>query len=335
MIQKCSQFLETLDDYLNHYIIDQKGFSLNTQRSYKHTFQLLIEFFYTVQRKSSGDLQFTDLTYENLSAFLGWLETTRNCSISTRNQRLAALKSFSIFAQIKSIDAATVFRCAVLKITNKKSIPNEKSFFSLNEVKYLLESVEDSAIGHRNKALFSFMYASGARAQEACDIKVKDIVFAENKATVILHGKGNKSRRITIPDKPAKIMLNYLRETKKYGKTDEYIFSSQTHYHMTISCIEEIYKKYISIAKENHPECFNGKYSPHSMRHTTATHMVEAGVSLFVIKNFLGHSSIETTQVYAKITEQCFNSNVSKWSAQWLKPEEITSKPNNCPDFLR
>ena len=202
-------------------------------------------------------------------------------------------------------------------------------------MKYLLSAAEDSTIGCRNKALLAFMYASGARAQEVCDIKVKDVSFSTAKATVILHGKGNKSRRITISEQPSKILLNYLKTVNKYGIANEYVFSSQTRSHMTIACVEEIFKKYISIAKKQHPECFAGKYSPHTMRHTTATHMVEAGIPLLVIKNFLGHSSIETTQVYAKVTEQYFSSVVSKWNTQWLQTAENAKASGNCPSFLR
>ena len=122
-------FLETLDKYLNNFIIEQKGLSQNTQRSYKYTFRLLIDFFYTTQHKNSDKIQFEDLTFENLTAFLDWLEITRSCSASTRNQRLAALKSFSAYAQISNIDAATVFRNSVLKISNKKTAPSNLSFF--------------------------------------------------------------------------------------------------------------------------------------------------------------------------------------------------------------
>ena len=199
MKPKHSSFLETLDAYLNSYIIIQKGLSPNTQRSYKYTFQLLLQFFYSTQNMTSDKLQFGDLTYENITGFLDWLERMRKCSVSTRNQRLAALKGFSAYAQIREIDASTIFRSSILKISTKRTALAERSFFTCEEVKFLLEAVEDNAIGRRNKALLVFMYASGARAQEVCDLRVRDITFTTPHATVILHGKGNKSRRITIP----------------------------------------------------------------------------------------------------------------------------------------
>jgi site-specific recombinase XerD len=336
MKAKSNLFLDALDEYLNCYIMTQKGLSQNTHRSYKFTFQLLIEFFYEIHNRNSDSLQFKDLNYNNLTSFLDWLENTRKCAVSTRNQRLAALKSFSVYAQVKEIDASTIFRNSILKIPVKKSIPKQLSFFTAEEVKYLLEAIEDSDLGCRNKALIAFMYASGARTQEACDLKVKEIIFSESSSSIILHGKGNKSRRISIFERPTQILSDYLVKEEKRNKPDEYVFSTRVNEHMSIACIEEIFKKYIDIAKSQHPDCFTDHYSPHSMRHTTATHMVEAGIPLLVIKNFLGHSSIETTQVYAKVTEEHAKSHLSKWNTQWIHLQKpVDQKEDNCPAFLK
>lgn len=126
MKPKQSSFLETLDEYLNSYLMTQKGLSKNTQRSYKYTFQLLLEFFYSTQKMTSDKIQFGDLMYENITGFLDWLENIRKCSVSTRNQRLAALKSFSAYAQVRNIDAFTIFRNSILKISTKKLLLQKK-----------------------------------------------------------------------------------------------------------------------------------------------------------------------------------------------------------------
>ena len=97
----------------------------------------------------------------------------------------------------------------------------------------------------RNKAILTFMYASGARAQEVCDIN-----FDKDKTRIILHGKGKKARSITIPKIPAQILKEYIDTFEPNIGSESYVFSSQTHKHMTVSCIEEIYKKYISLAKQ-------------------------------------------------------------------------------------
>ena len=192
-------------------------------------------------------------------------------------------------------------------------------------------------IGMRNKAILTFMYASGARAQEVCDLKVCDINFDKDKTRIILHGKGKKTRSITIPRIPAQILKEYIDTFMPNGDAESYVFSSQTHKHMTVSCIEEIYKKYISSAKQKGTATlFCDKYSPHSMRHTTATHMVEAGVPLLIIKNFLGHSSIATTQIYASVSQKTMDNTLIEWNEKWLtKSKESNRYKSNIPDFLK
>ena len=143
------------------------------------------------------------------------------------------------------------------------------------------------------------MYATGTRAQEACDLTVKSVNFRSTGTTIDIVGKGSKARRIRIPDTCASMLKKYIKHCRIETEPDRHIFSSQTHEHMTISCVEEIYKKYIKLAKEKMPNLFKEEhYSPHSMRHTTGQHMLEAGVPIMVIKAFLGHASVQTTQIY-------------------------------------
>ncbi len=147
--------------------------------------------------------------------------------------------------------------------------------------------------------MLSFMYATGARAQEICDFKVSDLCINERTASVTLLGKGVKIRQVGIPLSLAKVIQNYIRHRRIDKHPERHVFSSQTHERMTVSCIEEIYKKYVAIAKEKHPGMFlDNHYSPHSMRHSTACHLLEAGVDIVTIKNILGHVSVQTTQIY-------------------------------------
>lgn len=165
----------------------------------------------------------------------------------------------------------------------------------------------------------SVMYASGARAQEMCNLTVADVRFDKEAATLTLKGKGGKYRHIGIPTAPAKILKQYIVFREIDRRFDEFVFPSQTHAQMTVSCVEGIFKKYISLARKRHPDLFRAKsYSPHSMRHSTATHMLEAGVPLIVIKNFLGHSSLQTTQVYAAVSQCTLNKHIQDWNKKWF-----------------
>lgn len=120
---------------------------------------------------------------------------------------------------------------------------------------------------------------------------------------------------------------------------NRYIFSSQTHEHMTVSCIEEIYKKYVAEAREQHPEMFlQSKYTPHTMRHTTATHMLEAGVPLMAIKNFLGHVSVATTERYAELSQTTTDKHIREWNRRWFwdaDPADDPKRQTSPTDFLK
>lgn len=232
------------------------------------------------------------------------------------------------------------FRNSVSLIPKKKGIKNNRSYFTIDELKILFELPnKNSSIGKRDYALLSFMYASGMRSQEVCDMTVGDIKFYSDKASIKVLGKGRKARRIGIPTQASRNLGKYIAYRKLSSKPNHHVFSSQTHEKMTVSCIEEIYSKYINRARNGHPDLFRESYSPHSMRHTTATHMLEAGVPLIVVKNFLGHVSLQTTQIYAEVTQETMNKQLKVWNEKWFLDEKnkdcYDEKKEMVPDFLR
>lgn len=338
--KKASSFLSLLENWFGTYLPTAKGLSPATIKSYKTAFRVLLEFMYSEKGINAGEIKFEDLTSDAISEFLDWIETERKCSISTRNHRLSVLNAFSEYAQNKNFEAASVFRASLLKIPHKKGIAAKRSYFTRDEIKLLLSFPDaKTTIGKRDRALLCFMYASGARAQEVCELTVGNVTFFTNKATVKLLGKGSKARTISIPADAAAILKFYLEYRKIQNKFDRHIFSSQTHEKMTVSCIEEIFFKYVEKGKAEYPERFREKsYTPHSMRHTTATHMLEAGVPLIVVKNFLGHASIQTTQIYAEISQRTADRELKAWNDRWFlkKEEPPATEPENgmIPDFL-
>ena len=137
--------------------------------------------------------------------------------------------------------------------------------------------------------------------------------------------KGQKVRRIGIPYDASNMLRKYIEHRKISNESKRHIFSSQTHEKMSVSCIEEIYSKYICKAKERYPKMFLNHYTPHSMRHTTATHILESGVPLIVVKNFLGHVSLQTTQIYIEITEDTINKHLKSWNDKWFLNNNLSS----------
>lgn len=339
MKRKKESFLDLLEYYFNTYLPVAKGLSRSTIISYKATFRLLMEFMYTVKSVPSDKVNFDILDCQVISEFLDWLETKRRCKIVTRNQRLSALAAFSIYAQNRDFGSAAIFRSNIAKIPQKKSPRQGRSSFTKEEIRILfLLPDPTSEIGLRDKTLLCFMYASGMRAQEICDLTVADIQFYPDRAGINVHGKGQKMRRIGIPTTAATMLKKYIehRGISTYG--NRHIFSSQTHEKMTVSCIEEIFAKYVAKARNANPGLFRNRYTPHSMRHTTATHMLEAGVPLFVVKNFLGHVSLQTTQIYIEITQDTMNRQLKAWNDKWFLYQNLNANEqedkSNIPVFL-
>jgi len=339
MKQKSQGFLDLLENFFTDYMPYSAGLSANTIKSYKYAFRLLMEYLYDVKKIGSDGVTFKTLDFETINGFLNWLEKKRGCGIATRNQRLTALSSFADYAQNRTLDAA-VFANVIDKVPVKTQAISPRTMFSLEEVAILLNLPDKSTVtGLRDCVLLNLMYASGARAQEICDLTVRGVHFQSDATKLTLTGKGQKTRRINIAQPCAVLLKQYIARRGISKQLDCHIFSSQTHEQMTTACITEIYKKYLKLAKEQNPTLFREKsYSPHSMRHTTATHMLEAGVPLMAIKNFLGHASFHTTERYAALTQATVNNYIRDWNSKWFPQTETMPEPpkrNPLPEYLR
>jgi site-specific recombinase XerD len=219
--------------------------------SSEYSFRLLLKYLYQEKGISADKIAFEDLDFQTISNFLSWLEKSRGCSAATKNHRLSALASFSSYAQNRDFAAASTFRSSVTRIPMKKAAHINRAIFTREDVTLLLQIPDDHyEIGLRDKVLLSLMYASGARAQEICDLTVKDIQFSEKGASLNITGKGHKKRRIGISNACASLLKGYIDYRKIIFLPERHIFSSQTHEKMTVSCIEELFNKYVCIAKQ-------------------------------------------------------------------------------------
>ena len=330
-------FMASLEGFLSHYLPSDRGLSHNTIRSYRQTMRLFVTYMRDGRKTKPQSIRLGSVSHEDVSGFLSWLESSRGCSASTRNQRLAALSSFSEYAAREEADGIR-FASEVRRVPQKKSAARKMSFFTVDEVRALIKAPRaDTITGRRDRAILVFMYATGSRAQEVCDAKVGDIVFRDDgRATVTIIGKGGKARRVVIPKTASSEILAYEKAFWLQNDGERWLFGSQDHPKMSISCIEEMFKRHIASAMRANPAMFKGHYTPHSMRHTTATHMLQAGVPLIVIKNFLGHSSLNTTQIYAEVTQETVDKYVLEWKemAESCKAQG-KDKPSPIPSFLK
>jgi len=298
---KKSYFLPALSEFFETYLPKTRGLSANTIRSYKQVFRLLLEYIRAEKGLLPEKVEFRHLEKGTIEAWLNWLCAQRGCSTKTRNHRLSVLVTFARFALHRDFSGALTLCSEVEHLPQKKNVNRADAVhFTREEMSILLRlPSSNSKIGRRNKVMLSTLYASGARAQELCDLTVGDVRFGKT-TTMTLHGKGDRTRTIVIPDKSASLLKAHMEQNKLVGtEPKRHIFSSQTHEHMTISCIEAVVKKYVRMAKKLRPDLFREHYTPHSFRHSIAFHMLESAIPLPVIKTFLGHVSIASTLIYA------------------------------------
>lgn len=332
-------FIDVMESFTESYLPLEKGCVPNTIKSYKTTYGLLIDYLFDEKGIPSDSITFEQLDYTMLTSFLQWLQEKRGCGASTRNQRLAALNSFAKYAQNICLEAA-FFRNSLKKIPLKKKDRGIRSVFTFEETQILLSFPDETKeIGRRDKVLLSAMYGTGARCAETCNLKVKHFRFKkEGDANVdIIRGKGKKSRTVYISEPCAKLIKDYICYRRIANNPEAYVFKSKIHDHMSVSAIEAVYKKYITQLKKQYPDKFPfNDYTPHTMRRTVASHMLESGIDMEVIRTFLGHTSIITTEIYASVSQKKVDQELQHWAEKWFpsSPDKPVEQSNR-PAFLR
>jgi integrase/recombinase XerD len=284
--------------FFSEYLPSNLGASINTIKSYRDTFVQLISFFEEKYKIKSGKLSFENITVPSIEKFLLWLEKEKQVSIATRNQRLAAIHSF--FKYIQHREPAYFSICAdILSVEFKKNSLPVVSYLSLDEIKILF-SLPNKKIKkeYRDLTMLVILYDTGARVQELIDLKLQQIRLS-SKPIVYLQGKGNKTRIVPISNDTANIIKKYIADNEITSPTDN-LFKNKQQKPLTRAGVNYVLNKYIEIARKQKPKFFQKTVSPHCLRHSKAMHLLEAGVNLIYIRDFLGHASVTTTEIYAK-----------------------------------
>lgn len=302
-----------LTKYFAEHLPVQIGASHNTVQSYRDAFVQMLEFFKLRYRIDPDKLSYSDFTPERIEAFLSYLEEERGISISTRNQRLAAIHSF--FRYIQYRDPAGFEQCAkVLSIPFKKAPVKPMNYMSIEEVEFLFsipDQSDDSQL--RDLAILVLLYETGARVQELIDLTPASLRFSST-CIAELHGKGNKTRLVPVNADAAGIVRNYIYCYKR-ANVNEPLFVNRKGEKLTRAGIQYIIDKYVSTAKKERPDLFRNKISNHCFRHSKAMHLLEAGVNLIYIRDLLGHTSVVTTEIYAKTNPKIKEEQLKKHSA--------------------
>jgi len=298
---KPTDFAKLLTAYLSRHLPGQRNVSVNTIKSYRDTFKLFLHFCHVNRGISPEYLTIICIDEELIYAFLSWVENVRKCSISTRNQRLAAIHAFFRYVQIEAPEI--ILPCQrILAIPFKKHGKPTVSYLTVDALKAILKQPDRTKPAERRDlALLTILYDTGARVQELIDLVVKDIRF-QSPAIVVLTGKGGKTRHVPLMSKTAKILSDYLveRSLNTPFMQEHAVFYNSQRKMLTRAGVGYIINKYIKAVRVIGKTPLPDKISPHVFRHTKAMHLLQANVNLVYIRDLLGHVNISTTEIYAK-----------------------------------
>lgn len=324
---KPSDFAGYLTTFLTTWQKTQRNASPNTIHSYRDAFKLLLKYCNEERKTPPERITMTTLSEEVIKGFLIWLETARKCSISTRNQRLAAIHSFFRYVQMEEPAGLFHFQ-KIMAIPVKKTGKPVVEGVSPEAMKILLGQPDrNNPRGRRDLTLMSTLYDTGARVQELIDVTVGD-VFLSTPAVIALTGKGNKTRRVPLMKNTTVLLQNYLTEnhltSQHKGKCP--LFSNRQHHALTKEGVAYIISKYVNIARKQ-TNLLPQRVKPHMFRHSKAMHLLQAGVNLIYIRDFLGHTDVKTTEIYARA-----DSETKRKAIENAYPDLIDS---NLPDWSK
>lgn len=320
-------FFKLVRNFLTVYLPKNRCYSFNTIKAYRDTINLFREFM--LEEK---DIPFTKISFALVNHilvydFLEWLQTKRNCSVSTRNQRLAAFKSFLNYCAIEE-PALTAIYMDIQAITALRGTKKGISYLSQNALKELLaEPDAGNRLGMRNRFLMILMYDTGARIQEILDLKVKDFHLELDTPLIYVTGKGNKVRALPLMDKTIQHLKEYLKmfHNEYPQNADDYLFYTIIRGRkqaMSPDNVAVFIKKYARQAKERCPE-IPDKVHAHLFRHSRAMHLYQSGIPLSYIKDFLGHVSATTTGIYASADTTMIKDALEKAAYQGNATSEL------------
>jgi integrase/recombinase XerD len=289
-----------LGPWVQRFLLDHLGrerhLARNTQRSYRDTLTLLLPFVTTAQRTAVDRLTVEQVAPEVVRRFLHDLETTRHCAIATRNQRLAAIHALARFISTHSPEH--IAWCGAIRdIPFKKAPQPVIAYLEKDEIETLLAAPDQTmAQGQRDYAVLLFLYNTGARASEATNVSVADLDLIHTPS-VKLWGKGEKSRYCPLWPLTVRTLGALIGDREPTAR----VFLNRSQRPLTRFGLHTLVERYAHKASAQMPSLTAKRVSPHSIRHTTAVHLLRAGVDINTIRAWLGHVSLETTNIYAQV----------------------------------
>ena len=328
MSKRKKEFGYYASTFLSDYLPAKKGCSGKTVESYRDTMVLFIEFMHGRKGKK---VRLADIDVTAVEDFLDGLESERGNSVATRNQRQAAINSFLSYVRAREPELYGQFG-EVLDIPRKKAPKPVMAYLTVEETAALLGSIDESGReGLRDKAMIAFLYETAARVGElvgckACQVRLGQSPYVE------LHGKGGKERNVPVTQSFAKLLGDYM---EAYGVEDgdALLFTNRYGQQLTQKGVSYVLRKRLAALAETEPGVGRKQITCHSMRHSRAVHLLEAGVNLIYIRDVLGHASVTTTEIYAKVSVEAKRKHLEKHSATYSTGGKYT--PEEKDDLIK
>ena len=281
--------------FFKSYLVNQRRVSQHTVLAYRDAFRILLPFLANILKKDIAGLELEDLNAKNIIAYLNYLEEERGSSVSTRNARLAAIRSFLNYASVEEPDALPDIK-RVLAIPKKRKSRPVLECLDRAEIDALLAAPDRANwSGQRDYALLMTMYNTGARVSEIIGIRRQDLDL-KRQHSVHLHGKGRKERIVPLWKETVTVLRKWIEGGDPTATG--FVFINRYGECLTRSGVRQRLQCAARIATKACPSLAGRKISPHSFRHATALHLLQSGVDLSVIALWLGHEHIETTHQY-------------------------------------
>lgn len=332
-MKNSTDFAKLVEGFLTDYLPLQRNYSKNTISSYKDSLKLFVRYI-TIEKEFKLDS--FDMSKFNRDIIIGYLEWLRSqgCSMATSNQRLAAIKSFTAYSQMESIEYLDSLS-KINSIRSKKENNRNIDFLTEVQMKCLINIPDThTKSGLRHKTILCLLYDSAARVQELCDIRLLDIYLGDHPK-VKLKGKGRKNRVVPITSQMRDLLKQYVEIYHTNSLDDEYLFVNKSNTKLSRDGIDYIVKKYSDIMRVS-DNSLPFKVHPHMFRHSKAMHMLAADIPLVYIRDFLGHEDISTTTIYAKADNRLKEEAINKLASKIVEVDDYKdwTKDNDLMSFL-
>lgn len=321
--------------FLLEYLVGERDLACNTRQSYRDALLQFVPFIAHAARRPIERIRVEDISPARTREFLHDLEKTRGCGIARRNQRLAAIRSMARFIGQRSPDHLE-WAGKIRTISSKRTARSLIGYLEKDELDALLKTPDRrTPQGRRDYAVLLFLYNTGARADEVAQVRIGDLdlgaASSRDAASVVLRGKGNKRRRCPLWPR----MVDELRCLIDGREASQHAFLNRRGEPLTRFGIHAMVKRHAAHVAQILPSVAKKRVSPHIIRHTTATHLLRAGVDINTIRAWLGHVSLATTNVYAEVDLEMKAKALAKCEIKNGKPKKTWRKIPGLLEFLR